>query len=263
MDSIIKTIEHYRKTKLPSLELVRPIKFSPDLNTPDYDVEANMNLMFELNREPMPYPEYVYKQKDRQALNSMMISDSYYWQAYGQNIPQNIFTKSSFWFYFNTLYPEVDGNARSTENVKIMNELLDQDVIMLMGTEATMHMFPYEFDKTMIKLLESFNFNTIKDDFISKINADSAWKALVIHKATKNNLSVEEQIMLDAKFMTRNEILEKEPFWRDFKDPLQEKIDEIKSNEEWYKSIKEKAKNNDIDIDKQLELDAKWMIENQ
>lgn len=263
IDSIVKYIENKRQIDLPDI-VVDEVKMSENVVHPDRDVEENMNTLFEIESPPMPYLKYSFVKKDTSVKPKVLaISDSYYWQVYGAQIPQNVFDWGGFWFYFKTIHPERNGKLVSVDSVNLRNELFKQDVIMIMGTEATLHMFPYGFIEKSYRYFIPEDRNSLIEYYKDKIRKDKGWYAGIIDKAKANNVDIEEQLTRDAAFMVDQE-KEKTPEQIDPKEKMIQKImNDIKSDPKWYKYIVQKAKENKISEEEQLRLDALWDYNNK
>lgn len=262
IDSIVKYIEKKRNINISDI-IVDEINMSDSVVHPDFDVEANMNLMFEINKPAMPYLKFSYNENESSIKPKVLtISDSYYWQIYGANIPHNIFQFGGFWFYFKTIYPERNGVAVKVDDINLKEELLSQDVIILMGTEATLHLFPYDFiDKSYEFFIEN-NGESLVEYYINKIKKDTDWYDSIVEKAKANNISVDEQLKLDAEFMAGQESTKKENSVDEKEKRIEEIIINIKSDLEWFHHVKQKAIEQNIDIDTMLRRDAIWVYEN-
>lgn len=86
-----------------------------------------------------------------------------------------------------------------------------------------------------------------KEYYVNMIKADTTWNALIVQKAKDNGISYEEMLDRDAIFMLG------------FDSAVVEIENGIITDEEWMKSIKEKAKKDSRTIDEQVRLDAEFM----
>lgn len=259
IDSIVKYIEKKQNINIRDFN-PESITMSDSVVHPDKDVEETMNLMFDINKPDVPHISFNFSDQPNSFKPKVLaISDSYYWQVYGANIPHNIFNWGGFWFYFKTIYPERNGITTSVDSVNIKTELLNQDVVILMGTEATLHLFPYDFDvKAYEQFLPRDNESLIKY-YSEKIKSDKNWYNSIIDKAIKNNITISSQLRIDAEFMTNQNLSESNADER----KLQEIIKRITNDEAWFENVKKKAIENNISLDEMLRKDAEWVFQNE
>jgi hypothetical protein len=93
-------------------------------------------------------------------------------------------------------------------NVNLKEHLFNQDMVILMVTEATYQLFPYGFIESFFKncMPMATEARQMKiEEYIVKIKNDPAWYQSVVEKARTNGHSIEEQIKLDAQFMVDQE----------------------------------------------------------
>jgi hypothetical protein len=88
------------------------------------------------------------------------------------------------------------------------------------------------------------------------------WKEQIKQKAKQKNISFEEMLELDAKFIyesgkAANPKSEKKEM------SLNEAKEMIKKNAQWAKDLTVKAKEKGISVDSMLTIDALWYIENE
>jgi hypothetical protein len=151
-DSIIHYIERIRNINMPELEWdnVRMDKASGV----DYDIADGMNLLFRLNGQKLAYPEIYWKSDSTNVKPSVLvISDSFYWEMFNFGI-SNAFSKSHFWFYNKQIYPDSYEKPITTDDVDLMKEIENHDVIIILGTEATMPGYGWGFIENCFSLFQ-------------------------------------------------------------------------------------------------------------
>lgn len=260
MDTLIKKIEFLKNIDLPDMTWDEPIPMEAENKDPDYDAENLMNLYLDLPRERMPYPKFNFlMDSTKTRARTLVISDSYYWQAYTEHIPHEVFDWGGFWYYCNT--------ARRQENHKeivtpvaeldLQEELLQQDVIVLFASQATMHLYPYGFDEKAYELFKPFDTLALINHYEKVIRNDAKWRQSVEEKAIKNQISFEEQLKNDAEWMALN--TKKKTSKK--ADEIEKLIRKIKSDSKWLSSVQKKAKERNISLDEMLRLDAEFIFE--
>lgn len=112
-------------------------------------------------------------------------------------------------------------------------------------------------DTHYFKLPEKTNylpFEKLRRDkyyFYELIKYDFIWMRKIRKEAEEENITVEESLWRNAEYMQYITIPPT---------PLEQKIQEIKSNEEWMESIKNKAQEHGISIDEMIRIDAEYSL---
>ena len=211
MDSIINKVEQIRNIDLPDFSWEEPVNMEAENITGDYDAENLMNLYLDLPRDSMPYPKFVFEDDStKKKPKTLVISDSYYWRAYGSEIPHHEFSWGGFWYYFNTArwVKNKKKMQRSVKEMGFESLLLQQDVVILFASQATLHLFPFEFDDKVYPLYIPQNIESLTDYYTDVLYAKKDWKEHFQVKADKNNNSIKEQIAIDAAWLSRKHIKE-------------------------------------------------------
>lgn len=209
-DSIIKTIENMRGIDMSNIsyseiEIQKP-------HDEDNDIGDGMNLLVDLKGFDMAYPKVVINNEKKDKPNVLVISDSFYWGIYNFGI-SNCFGNSHFWYYNKQVYPESATKELLTDNLNVGEEILKNDVIIIMATEATLKNIGWGF----IEKAESYfkgNLSSKTEHLISAkkikdwkeyIKKDPKWLANIKLTANKKNISVDSVLTLDAIWQAQNE----------------------------------------------------------
>jgi hypothetical protein len=206
MDSLIKKIEDMRHADLPEFSWEEPIKLSPMTFVTDYDAENLMNILIEMPRDSMPYPKFNFSSDSGKTKpKTVVISDSYYWRAYKAKIPHHVFRWGGFWYYFNTARDQANGKEQISpvKKFNLKKKLLQQDVIILFASQATLHIFPYGFVEKVYPLIIPADLDLLTKYYRKKIINNADWMEKIKEKAKRNNFSVDEQISKDALWMAK------------------------------------------------------------
>ena len=194
---------------------------SDTLRNQDNDLYKTMNIMFLPKHNEINYPVLKFNNgTDKIKPKVLAIADSYWWTlyAYKVEIPQKLFSDGGFWFYNNTIYP-VREPIQNVENINYFDEVNAQDFVLIVTTEATNHLFPYDF---CVKYLTSY-----EKEFVKKSET--------------------------------NELTSVDTMYLDFKErQIQTIISEIKSNQEWLNNIKKQAEEKNIDIETMIWQNADY-----
>jgi len=204
LDSLVKKIEAIRNIDLPEFDWKKPFKLSTMKSKVEFDAENLMNLYIKMPRDSMPYPEYVFHtDSSKTKPKTLVICDSYYWRGYEAKIPHNVFDWGGFWYYFNTAHYTEDGKefVKPVSSFDLKEKLLDQDVIVLFASQATLHRFPFGFVNKAYPLFMPTDMESLISYYRQEISNNTESMIKVKEKALSNNRSIDEQIDLDAKWM--------------------------------------------------------------
>lgn len=214
MDSIVGYMESITGKQHANLQ-IDGYTISDSLINQDDDIYKSMNLMFPLKHNRIDNP--ILKFNEGYKPKVLAIADSYWMTVWAWNvaIPQNIFADGGFWFYNKTIYPERNP-IQNVESVNYCQEIEQQEFVMLLTTEATNHLYPFDFCK---KYLNSF------DDALAAKSPE--------------NYDAADSIYSEYRQLRIRGI-----------------IQEIMSNEEWYENVKKQATDKNISVDESIEDNA-------
>lgn len=151
-DSLIKYIDHKQQKDVPDL-IINGIQLNTKPQFRDKDLEDGMNLIFDLDREPLAYPNFYFDADTEKNLNALIVADSYYWGLHNMYFSSSVFKEASFWFYNNDYYT-AKGESGKVADLDTIKETLDSDVIILIATEATLDSFPWSYLNILYKHFE-------------------------------------------------------------------------------------------------------------
>jgi len=270
IDTISKKISSVSGVKVSDIIINRPITFSGDIKTPDADVEEIMNLYLDIPKDAMPYPTFKYRNSTVSKPKVLVISDSYYWQVYNQNVAHNLFDWGGFWYYSKTGYKQENSNEIkfSVEQAHFQNELVKQNVIVLLASQATLNYFPFDFDKKAYFEFMPQDSLSLNNYYKDEIRNNAVWYKTIVDKARANSVSEDEQLIKDADWMSKkyiqdHETIESKKYIQDH-ETIESKIEKIKAailkDAKWKASVEEKAKIKNISFEEMLQLDADWVL---
>jgi hypothetical protein len=255
-DSMLRYIEKKRDISLPEI-IVDSIEISQQLRTSDYDIGKSLNLIFELDHGPMPYPSIRYSEDSTfYKPNVLAVADSYYWSIYNALIPKNVFNNEAFWYFYNHVYPEWWIKKVTVDDLNLKQEIEKQDVIFLMITER----FLYKFDRGFIDDL--FNIYCIRSsaDKLTSYKTDivnlDSWFNKTLLASINDNITLGDMMESQARFLLEKE--DPETYYSLYGPvPM---IKTIKESPDWYAYAVEKAQKNNISIDEQLYREARYSL---
>lgn len=150
-----------------------------------------------------------------------MIADSYYWAFIDNNIPQNIFNDWHYWFQ-KKIYPESHQKIMEVSEVELKSYIERQDIIMIMGTEASSSAFPYDFIDNAWEIYAPKNkrYYDLKKKqqgllfrkIVTEMKKNKAWMKLIKEKAKQYNKTIEQSLFDDALWVFNIEINKKNKF---------------------------------------------------
>lgn len=283
-DSIINYMEYIGNKNITNIEIGE--KYEDKTRETDDDLEQLLNLVFKIKSKKNLYAD-VKAIQDTSATKPYftVIGDSYFWNII-YNVPLNdIFQKVPYWYYNTTIYNDEEHN--STSQLDFEKELMRTDYIMLNYCTVQLYNLGNNFiSRALITLC--YNKETIDkvtQDVINQIKSDQKWYEGIVEQAQNNHISVEEELYNNAIYIIS---LEPEKYFEElegnqlpisrnqnlpsikkaiaspqFSDKLQSIKNQIYANEQWLKDIKEKAMHNGISIEEQIDIDAKWVLEQQ
>lgn len=262
MDSLIRKIETIKQIDLPDLSWEEPVFMDAENHDPDFDAENLMNLFFKLPRDPMPYPQFVFNDDQTKIKpKTLVISDSYYWQAYKAHIPHEIFDWGGFWYYCNTARRQENNTETVTpvDEMDLSKQLLQQNVIVLFASQATLHLYPYGFDTRAYELFKPLDTLESVNYYKKAILKDEKWKSSIERKAQKNQVSFEVQLEKDARWMALNSKMEVSQEQQE----IEKIIRRIKADSKWLSVIRKKAEKSNVELDEMIKQDALWIYQQQ
>lgn len=149
-DSIIHFVEKLQKIEMNHATWTYRSK--EKAKQTDYDIGDGMNLMFYLNGPLMMYPTVHYQNDSTKTKPStLVVSDSFYWDIFNSGI-SSLFSNHHFWYYNKQIYPDSYEKALETSQINLREQIDNHDVIMIMGTEATLHSLGWGFIENVYKL---------------------------------------------------------------------------------------------------------------
>ena len=280
-DSIIRYMEILGNKNLLNVHLSE--KYIDKNRHPDDDLEQLTNLMLPMKPNTNYYVDaMVIPDSTAVKPNLITIGDSYFWTI-SYNIPlKEIFEKYPYWYYNSTIYFDKDNS--STKDIDFAKELMSTDFIMLNYCTVQLYDLANKFlPKALVYLCyDEEERNAMTEEIISKMKNDDNWYTSLSEKAKNLNMSIDEVMRNDALYIlyqqpescfdelkgyklptNRNKSLKKNITVLTFEEKINIIIEEIKSDPQWVKNIKNKAKSNGQTFETQLRNDAIWLLNNR
>lgn len=254
-DSLISYVENIRDIDLPEY-YIDSLQVDQKSRRPDYDIGKTLNLLFQLHeKNKLAYPVYRFEEcTNKEKPRILTVADSYYWNIYNTRIPQNLFQKEAFWYFYKQVYPDFYSAPKHVSDINLKEEIEKQDVIFLMITARFLFKFGWNFIEDTYRLYgPSSKYDKIHD-YKCGIWNYNVWFANTIENAQKRNISLEEMLSLAAEYTYGQEDLESLLMYKgvDYYKQV------IVNDPNWYKNLQAKALEKNIPIEKVVENEANY-----
>jgi hypothetical protein len=205
-DSMFRYIEKLRNIDLPDLSW-DTVTMSDSMRYADNDVGELLNLWCPVKQISMPYLHFHYNKEGKTRPHVISIGDSYWWGFTYTGITSKVFSKDNYWFYFRDIM-ENEIKTGLVAEANLREQLFNQDIVILMVTEATFQLFPYgfteEFFENCMPLIPEV-FLMKRKHYIEKIKSKPAWYEMVVKKARARGHTIDDQLKRDAEFLIEQE----------------------------------------------------------
>jgi len=188
------------KLGIDSISMSRTAKYEDD------DIGRTLNLIRPVSYPPLAYPAFHFvadttKPKPR----ALFVGDSFYWQLYYTGFIDHMFSNKEFWYYNKDVYPETFNAPKSTNQLNYIKEVLSQDLVVLIQTNAGYGNVGYGFVQQAWQ--EMGEGSGLVKEFETQIRNSPEWFEKVKQKAAQGKITVDEQVHLDAVFMANQELM--------------------------------------------------------
>jgi hypothetical protein len=94
------------------------------------------------------------------------------------------------------------------DSVDIYERIMDKNVILLMCSQVHLRYFPWNFDKLAITSIEEHKSKEIRK-ITEVISGSKEWMEIIVDKANRRNIPVDSMIKLDATYIYKLKLNEK------------------------------------------------------
>ncbi len=215
MDSIANYIE--KKSNLDLVDFTSNegiiVYNSNEIRGTDSDIGNALNLLHPPKSNILYYPDVVFNSSKKDKPNLLSIGDSFnnsFFNLYPYY--SKLFSDSSrFWYYNQTVnWPEsVAAENIAVKSLNVKQEIESRDIIMIVSTEQNLgnpgfgfqdFIYPNLLPDSVKDTEENLRLNKI-NEIVNRIKGDPEWLKAIQQKAVNNNISLEDQIRLDAEWM--------------------------------------------------------------
>ncbi len=266
------------------------IEMTDQLRSTDYDLGNLCNVWFNMPHDDMPYP--VLRSENNpanQRPNTLVIGDSYYWNIYYSEIPENIFSGRNFWYYNNEVY--VDSLQPLQARDPLRNIQYDSGFssgVLLKRPEFKVPFLPLRLKENRFSqnsVDQAFAETCLRNIYFSEtmqkiFSGVKTWyyrdeerdKKLVKHSLDISGhlQTIEKQqviIVLQTEinlnklgFGFFNFVYDK---YNNQENIVASYEKLIRSNPEWLQAVRKKAENRKMSLDQIISEDARWMVEQE
>lgn len=186
----------------------------------DDEMSRNMNLIFPLEHQTLYQPEFSFTEGYKPKV--VAISDSYWWTVFADKVflPQTLFTNTGFWYYNNTIYTK-RSSKQTVESIDYKKEIENQEFVLIVGTEASLDKWPYNFPERYLTAYENVFRNKPSDQYdaadslyltfrnaeieknIQRIKASPQWLENVANSAKEKGIDMETALWNAADYTYR------------------------------------------------------------
>lgn len=156
----------------------------------DFDMEPSMNLLFPLRHERLFFPDCYFSEDSSRCAKprALTIADSYYWSIWNSGIAAALFSENLFWYYNKAVYPHIWEDVVYADKTKLKETLLEQDVVLLMMTDANLYDFGWGFVEEALAALDPSY--TFPDDYAMAawILHDKEWYQELLKKSLRKQI---------------------------------------------------------------------------
>lgn len=229
-DSVTARLVNETGLQLPRVIIDRVI-FKDTANEIDADIGRGMNLLQEPKGFPLAYPVYHFFPSDNQgSLTAMVIGDSYYWTHNPYRFLGSVYSTIDF-YYYNKDYHPFGGSQKAVDTTQAWNQCMTHDVVVFYCVDANLPNFGWGFVEQAYAQMNRQ---------IGSKPADPAGRLLSGENAN-NKKTWTQSIPADVK----------------------RQMVTIYNDPNWYASVLAKAKEQKIDPDTMLYLDARYVVEEE
>ncbi len=148
LDSIISFTDRKRNGAINDLAVNGFIKRDSIVES-DIDLSNDLNLWYPIKRQQNLFPNIEVKNNGRKA-KLFVIGDSFYWNLYQLEAFYEVVDSSSHYWYYNNTDIAFDGTRHPVEEYDAVKLASEADAVILLATEANLHLFPFEFPEEFL-----------------------------------------------------------------------------------------------------------------
>ena len=202
-DTILRKMEELLQRQLPSVQYVDS-NLTTRYQASDRELEGQLNLLFPLRHQRLPMPTFALKPEGNDAKpNLLVIGDSYFTQLEGSPFME-AFNRVDYWKYNKQAF-----STESTRSEKVVYidryKILDEtDIVVVMFTSMYAYKYFFGFLETLEETLQDgpdYDWMQEVRSTIQRIKADPVWYESVKRQAEERQITVEQSLLDNAKYV--------------------------------------------------------------
>ncbi|WP_417592619.1 alginate O-acetyltransferase AlgX-related protein [Owenweeksia hongkongensis] len=204
-DSIVQYMEKGTGWDLPNMAITQ-LNYSPVARYYDNDIAHSLNLFYEVQPEPMIYPDFEWRgEKGDKPRKLLIIGDSFTWDIFeNSRIGEECFHDVQFWFYNQTVHRDVKTEGSENNGLPTLTRHLDfykimqeYDAFLIVSNEPNLSSFGWGFAKDALSILEDPNYRPrernneyLRDQAKNK----KEWREALTHQAKERGITLDSMI---------------------------------------------------------------------
>lgn len=207
-DSILKKSAQILNKELNTVVVDQLSIIADTADKQDADIERSMNLIYDIDKPQMNYPVWHYGQEAKHTKPKMIaIGDSFWWQLFNSGISKKVFNKATFWYYYNSVFPQSFKKRLAVEQIDALYELEQTDLVIIISTEANLFKFPFGFEEVLYpKPINDSIFKARVKSLSNYIKTNETWYNSIKATAQKKAITVDSALKIEAVYTIREEI---------------------------------------------------------
>lgn len=210
-DTLFKHIGRLLDKNITNIEISKGKMEIDNLQFTDNDIGKALNLIFDVEKWPLYYPEVKFNSQNKERVKGLIIGDSFAQSFFGfDSYFYYLFTQSSrYIYYYKTIFwPAIkDEKLREMKNLDLSEQISDKEIIIILSTEQNLKKNGFGFVDDLYDLIKSNRLNTTtinrsEIEFeINRIKANKEWYKGVIKQAKERNISVDSMLIRTALYI--------------------------------------------------------------
>lgn len=153
LDSILSFANQHQENVLRDIAVTNYFRKDSIVES-DIDLSNDLNLIYPIRRQPNLFPEIQVNEKGRK-VKLFVIGDSFYWNLYQLDAYYETVDSSSHFWYYNNTDISFSGERKPVENYDAVSLAKEADAVILLATEANLHLLPFDFPREFLHSLST------------------------------------------------------------------------------------------------------------
>tara|TARA_B100001109_G_C18864473_1_gene476172 strand:- start:7367 stop:8818 length:1452 start_codon:yes stop_codon:yes gene_type:complete len=257
-DSLMNYLKSNFNLNVPSIIRKAGTYTVEDYRYTDYDLVESMNLMQNIARDTLYYPELEFTVTPSEKKPVLLSCGDSFFQSFEGFYPvlDSCFSDRSRFHFYNEIIEWPDrfyGLHMPADYLDLEIELPKTDLVILESTDENIKLKSFVMIE---RLLNHYKEKTsIRKSLLAHLENQKENQKLAKKYFALANYTYEEMLRSIAKSKLTNEDLDV------FNDAVLETIEKIKSNKSWFEAVKQQAIDRNITIEEALRINAEFTLE--